>query len=202
MTVVCSKAKQTQAKPMLNAMPYSKPQHLNIEEAPAHTPQPTRTLPVARQSFLVFCKIVFIISLPTFVASANLGAKNVCVFSNLSFQLSKSPNSTHSLHPLAANVNSRSSDRKVLSSIAVLMTSSSNLLLRKRYSVTPSQRRKRGVLQIMWSYGMILRRAQQSTMASSERWLLGVGVSGFLPKENLSRTSSRSSKSSFELLFR
>jgi hypothetical protein len=40
---------------------------------------------------------------------------------------------------LAANVNSRSSDRKVLSSMAVLITSSSRSSLRKRYSVTPSQ---------------------------------------------------------------
>jgi len=42
---------------------------------------------------------------------------------------------------LAAKVNSRSSDRKEVSSMAVLMTSSSNASSRKRYSVTPSQMR-------------------------------------------------------------
>lgn len=43
---------------------------------------------------------------------------------------------------LAANVNSRSSRRKVLSLMAVSMTSSNSSVLRKRYSVIPSQRRK------------------------------------------------------------
>lgn len=41
----------------------------------------------------------------------------------------------------AANVNSRSSDRKVSSSMAVLMTSSSRAGFRNKYSVTPSQSR-------------------------------------------------------------
>lgn len=42
----------------------------------------------------------------------------------------------------AANVNSKSSDRKVLSSMAVLITSSRRASLRNRYSVTPSHIRK------------------------------------------------------------
>jgi len=42
----------------------------------------------------------------------------------------------------AANVNSRSSDRNVLSSMAVSITSLSNSSLRNRYSVTPSHIRK------------------------------------------------------------
>jgi hypothetical protein len=42
----------------------------------------------------------------------------------------------------AANVNSRSSERNVWSSIAISSTSSRRLGLRKRYSVTPNQRRK------------------------------------------------------------
>jgi hypothetical protein len=41
----------------------------------------------------------------------------------------------------AANVNSRSSDRKVLSSMAVLRTSSSRAGFRNKYSVTPSHSR-------------------------------------------------------------
>ena len=43
------------------------------------------------------------------------------------------------LHTLAAKVNSRSSLRKVLSSIAIEMTSLRRSSLRNRYSVTPSQ---------------------------------------------------------------
>lgn len=42
----------------------------------------------------------------------------------------------------AANVNSKSSERNVLSLMATLMTSSSSWGFRKRYSVTPSQSRK------------------------------------------------------------
>lgn len=42
----------------------------------------------------------------------------------------------------AANVNSRSSERKLLSSIAVSSASSSRSWFRNRYSVTPNQRRK------------------------------------------------------------
>ena len=46
------------------------------------------------------------------------------------------------LRTLAANVNSRSSDRNVLSSIAVSITSLSSSSLWNRYSVTPSHMRK------------------------------------------------------------
>ena len=42
----------------------------------------------------------------------------------------------------AAKVNSKSSERKVLSFMAVLMISFRSWGLRNRYSVTPSQRRK------------------------------------------------------------
>lgn len=43
---------------------------------------------------------------------------------------------------LAAKVNSRSSERNVLSSMAVSIASSRSSGLRNRYSVTPSHRRK------------------------------------------------------------
>jgi len=57
-------------------------------------------------------------------------------------KLAKKRNTEREGLTLAANVNSRSSRRKVLSSMAVSMTSSSSSGLRKRYSVMPSQRRK------------------------------------------------------------
>jgi hypothetical protein len=58
---------------------------------------------------------------------------------SLGFSSATARNRKKLLLTLAANVNSRSSDRNVLFSIAVLITSSRRSSLRKRYSVTPSQ---------------------------------------------------------------
>ncbi|KAL7905410.1 TPR-like protein [Trichoderma velutinum] len=105
---------------------------------------------IFKASSMLACTF-FIISSPTFFASANRGWKNSCVLTNRFSHVSKCPSVTHSAHPLAANVNSKSSLRYRLSSTAVLSVSSSISVLRKRCSVTPRRSRNSGVLQSMWS---------------------------------------------------